>query len=313
MWNVKQLPSSMVQVVLQLAYRHDAAAMTSMSVASLLMIPLPFTIHCIVFHQLHKACQKAILAPMTIGIYGLGRFGHFWASTIRRMSPESVRVVATSRSWHEPPAGVDFLTEDDFLSSVDVLFFTVAISSFEEVLKRVADRVRKDTLVLDTCSVKAEPARWMEEKLDSAIQLVASHPMFGPDSAKDGLAGLPMVLCPLRVDDDKFSWLKDLFTSWGLKVLVMTPLQHDRQAAYSQGVTHFVGRTLREMGLEDTEIATRGYKALMSIVEQTCNDPMQLFYDLQHYNPYAREMRLSLQVALEKTLNHLRESEEGKV
>ena len=106
----------------------------------------------------------------------------------------------------------------------------------------------------------------------------------------------------LRNEEEKLFLGLSLEDAWAM---------HDKEAAYSQGVTHFVGRTLRQMDLHDTEIATSGYKALMTIVDQTCNDPLQLFYDLQHYNPYAREMRLSLQVATEKVLNKLRESEEG--
>lgn len=249
---------------------------------------------------------------MTVGTYGLGRFGWFWADTIRRMSGDDVDVIATSRHRHEPPQGVAFVDEEDFFARCDVVFFCVAISSLEAVLERVAPMVSPGSLVMDTCSVKAYPAQWMERHLSSSgCRIVATHPMFGPDSARDGLAGLPVVICPVKVDDETMSRLESVFTSWGLKVLRMTPLMHDKEAAYSQGVTHFVGRTLREMGLHDTDIATRGYKALMTIVDQTCNDPVQLFYDLQHYNPYAREMRLSLQVAVEKTLNRLRESEEG--
>ena len=95
-----------------------------------------------------------------------------------------------------------------------------------------------------------------------------------------------------------------------LDVLEMSAEEHDEEAAYSQGVTHFVGRTLSAMGMKPTPIATQGYRSLMTIVEQTCNDPVQLFYDLQRFNPYAKEMRLSLQVAVEKVLNALRREEE---
>ena len=53
------------------------------------------------------------------------------------------------------------------------------------------------------------------------------------------------------------------------------------------------------MKLEEKEIATKGYISLLEIVEQTCHDPLQLFYDLQRYNPYTRDMRHSLRIALE--------------
>jgi hypothetical protein len=47
----------------------------------------------------------------------------------------------------------------------------------------------------------------------------------------------------------------------------------------------------------------------MSIVEQTCNDPIQLFYDLQRYNPYAKQMRMSLKGALDVVMQELKDQE----
>ena len=149
----------------------------------------------------------------------------------------------------------------------------------------------------------------MKENIPGDRTIIATHPMFGPDSGRNGLSGLPLVMCPVSPIGEKYEEVKKLFESMGLDVLEMSAEKHDEEAAYSQGVTHFVGRTLNQMGMKPTPIATQGYRNLMTIVEQTCNDPLQLFYDLQRYNPYAKEMRLSLQVAIEKVLNALRREE----
>ena len=243
---------------------------------------------------------------MEAAVYGLGRFGSFWAECLYRAG---CSVSAYSRSEHPLPEGVRRATEEEVLNA-PVLFFAVAISSFESVLKRVGSRIGRDTIVLDTCSVKILPARWMKENIPSDRFMIATHPMFGPDSGAHGLKGLPIVMCPVSDSaDPRYSTMKDLFSSMGLDVLEMSAEEHDEEAAYSQGVTHFVGRTLRQMGMKPTPIATQGYRSLMTIVDQTCNDPLQLFYDLQRYNPYAKEMRLSLQVAIEKVLNALRREE----
>ena len=206
------------------------------------------------------------------------------------------------------PEGVRKADEDEVLSA-PVLFFCVAISSFESVLKRVGSRIGRDTVVMDTCSVKIMPSQWMKENIPADRTIIATHPMFGPDSGRNGVKGLPLVMCPVSPANEKYDEMKSLFLSMGLDVLEMSAEEHDEEAAYSQGVTHFVGRTLSQMGMKPTPIATQGYRNLMTIVEQTCNDPMQLFYDLQRYNPYAKEMRLSLQVAIEKVLNALRREE----
>ena len=245
---------------------------------------------------------------MRIGIYGLGRFGTFFASTLTKGGAE---VIAYSRSAHEAPEGVRLATEDEVLNA-DYLVFTVTIGAFESVLKRVASRIGRDTVVIDTCSVKTYPSKWMEAELPDYIYRIATHPMFGPDSGRYGVEGLPIVMCELSRRDQRYDELKRYFECLGLKVLEMSPREHDQEAAYSQGVTHFVGRVLDNMGMKPTEIATKGYRSLMEIVEQTCNDPVELFYDLQRYNPYAREMRLSLQVSIERILNRLAEEEDRK-
>ncbi len=243
---------------------------------------------------------------MLVGVYGLGRFGSFWASCLKSAG---CRVIAYSRSEHPLPEGVERGSEEEVLNA-DALFFAVSISSFESVLKRVGSRIGENTIVMDTCSVKIYPAKWMKENIPQSRFMIATHPMFGPDSGANGVKGLPLVMCPISgIDDDRYRMMKDFFLSMGLEVLEMSAEKHDEEAAYSQGVTHFVGRTLHEMGMMPTPIATQGYKSLMTIVEQTCNDPVQLFYDLQRYNPYAKEMRLSLQVAIEKVLNALRREE----
>jgi Prephenate dehydrogenase len=241
---------------------------------------------------------------MKIGVYGLGRFGSFWAECLAKHNHE---VVGWSRSQHDAIPGVRMGTEEEVLNQ-DVIFFCVAISSFSSVLDRVAGKVKKGAIVLDTCSVKTLPQEWMSQKLEG-VTIIPTHPMFGPDSARNGVENLPIVLCPPEKDSPEYRMIKNEFLSWPLSVSEMSARRHDREAAYSQGVTHFVGRMLEKMDMKPTAIATKGYKSLMTIMEQTCNDPLQLFYDLQRYNPYAKEMRLSMQVAIEKVLNALAEQE----
>ena len=70
----------------------------------------------------------------------------------------------------------------------------------------------------------------------------------------------------------------------------MTPDEHDKMAASSQGITHLIGRALNESGVRSTEINTLGFNELLCVIEQTCNDSWDLFQDLQIYNPYTNEM-----------------------
>ncbi len=97
--------------------------------------------------------------------------------------------------------------------------------------------------------------------------------MFGPDSGRGGVANLPMILCPVRITARELERWRAFFASMGLSVSVMTPDAHDREAAFTQGVAHYIGRVLSDLGIQRSPIGTVGYNKLLEIVEQTCNDP----------------------------------------
>ncbi|MCF7927588.1 MAG: prephenate dehydrogenase/arogenate dehydrogenase family protein [Spirochaetales bacterium] len=245
----------------------------------------------------------------TIGVYGLGRFGSFWAGALSRYFP----VRAWSRSPdRETPEGVERCSEDTVLQS-DTLFLCVSISAMESVLERISARLGRRTLVFDTCSVKVDPVEKMKALLPADTAIIGSHPMFGPDSAGGGLEGLPVVLSRVRGKEEWYQLWKSRFLEMGLRVLEKTPDEHDREAAYTQGITHFIGRMLGELELQPSSMATVGYNKLLDIIQQTCNDPLQLFADLQRYNPYTSSMHDRVAEAFRNTLELLERSiDEGR-
>jgi prephenate dehydrogenase len=241
------------------------------------------------------------MVTMDIGIYGLGRFGSFWAECLS----EHFSVKGYSRNPRRPtPPGVERVSEEELLSQ-PVIILCVAISAMEEVAGRIASSLEAGSLVMDTCSVKVFPASVMEKSFPAGVEILATHPMFGPDSAQNGFAGLPMVLCPIRLAQERLSEWENFFRALGLTVFIMSPQEHDREAAYTQGITHYVGRVLADLGLAPSPISTLGYHKLLEIREQTCNDPWQLFLDLQRFNPYTREMRERLHRSLDRILKQL--------
>lgn len=239
---------------------------------------------------------------MKIGIYGLGRFGSLWADLLSSHFP----VLAFNRSTNRTVPSKVRLVDEDKLFTCDIIFYCIAISSFEEVIERTSSKVKPGTIVLDTCSVKVMPSEVMKRCLPDEVSIAATHPMFGPDSAKHGVKGLPIVFSPVRIDKNESELCKQIFEELGLRRVDLTPEEHDQEAAYTQGVTHFLGRVLEDLSLSESKIATVGYRKVLEVVEQTCNDPWQLFLDLQRYNPYTQEMRERLQFSLSKIMNELK-------
>jgi prephenate dehydrogenase len=160
-------------------------------------------------------------------------------------------------------------------------------------------------VVLDTCSVKVFPMQQMTELLPETVETVGTHPMFGPDSVANGFSGLPTVISKGRSSESTLAAWRSVLEELGLRVIPMSAESHDREAAYTQGITHFVGRLLDALSVRPSGIGTLGYQKILEVVEQTCNDPYQLFVDLQRYNPYTSRMRQDLRASFDKLLDDL--------
>jgi prephenate dehydrogenase len=245
-----------------------------------------------------------------ISVYGYGRFGKLWADILS----EDFTVKVYSRRGlkkEEVSKGMIISTIED-LFDCDAMFFCVAISSLEQLLIDSGKYFRKNKVYFDTCSVKVFPARWMTKHIPDGCQIIATHPMFGPDSYKNSSEKLPMVMCNTRSQQSEFEWWKNYFSGKSMRVEEMTAEEHDKMVAYSQGITHYIGRVLADLNLQSTRINTMGYEKLLEIIQQTCNDNWQLFLDLQRFNPYTKNMREDLHNSLEKIYSILNNLENSK-
>jgi len=125
----------------------------------------------------------------------------------------------------------------------------------------------------------------------SETEIIASHPMFGPDSGKYGLKGLQIVFWPLRIKRKNYKIVSDIFKNLGLTIIQMNPKEHDKQSALSLCLVHFVGRILEKMKIPQLKIKTLGFEKLMAMQKTVKNDTWQLFKDIQTYNRFAKIWR----------------------
>ncbi len=214
-----------------------------------------------------------------VAIVGLGRFG----KTLKRLLDQDFELTIINRK-----------NAEEIVKS-EVIFYCVPISDFESVVKLHKKYFKDSHLLIDVLSVKVHPKKIFEKYLRNLkTQAFLTHPMFGPDSSKNGFSGLPMILDQYRTNNENYFFWKNFFIKKGLKVIEMSPQEHDRLAANSQGVTHFIGRLLEKFNFKPTEIDSLGAKKLQEVMGQTCNDTWQLFNDLQNYNPYTKSMRIKL-------------------
>ncbi|KAL3921055.1 MAG: hypothetical protein SGILL_002953 [Bacillariaceae sp.] len=148
--------------------------------------------------------------PLKIGIIGFGRFGQFIARTFAKHGS----VVVTSRSDYTDVAdamGIKYVPLGDpesFLAQdLDVVIVATSIVSFESTVEQLVPFLQKHVqtgkkgpLVVDVLSVKEHAREIMLERLPEECDILCTHPMFGPDSGKNGWQNLNFVYEKTRVD-----------------------------------------------------------------------------------------------------------------
>ena len=226
----------------------------------------------------------------TVSIVGYGRFG----KTLHRLLKDDFKITIGTR---------DNIPE---IYQSETIFYCVPISSFNEVIKTHKKYFKDYHVLIDVLSVKEYPATVFKKHLKNLkTQAILTHPVFGPDSSKNGFTGLPMVMDRFLSNEQNFNFWKEYFAKKGISVMELSPEEHDRLAADSQGVTHFMGRLLEEFKFKPTIIDTLGAKKLHEVMDQTCNDTWELFLNLQNYNHYTKRMRIQLGKAYDKLYNKL--------
>jgi len=238
-------------------------------------------------------------------IIGFGRLGQTIAPILS--DAFTVYVLESDDSKHDAivVAGCSRIAKAD-LPRFDTVVLCVPISQFETVIEDIAEPLQPSATVIDTCSVKVFPVETMRKFLPDTVSIVATHPIFGPDSIKAGLSNLNFVLCRVRAEDSIFTFWKDFWTATGVHVIETSPEEHDKVMARTLAMTHYFGRILGALNLRPEPMGNVGYEALYKVMLQTNNDSWQLFYDMQTFNPYAKEMRGEVHTAIHSLDNKLR-------
>ena len=216
-------------------------------------------------------------------IGGAGGMGKWFAGFFKANGAE-VRIVDKSEQTEAVARqiGVEFLKTDILgdekeekkeegekeIAATEVLLVSVPIDLTSRVIERVGPRMPAGSLLMDLTSVKKAPVAAMERFASSGVEILGTHPLFGP-SAKS-LQGQTVILVPstsrsgssglvslrgLRGSrGSKSEKIAELFKSNGARIEVLTAAEHDEIMAVVQGLTHFIliafGVALKDLDFE---------------------------------------------------------------
>jgi prephenate dehydrogenase len=232
--------------------------------------------------------RTSSLDAETLGWIGFGNFGRFFLPHLKPYFSISVYdVLGKEEDIQVEGYSSETLAE---VASKDIVLLAVPVQFLKSVLQNIAPHLKPGALVMDVSSVKVRPTEWMLTHLPAHVDIVGTHPLFGPQSGKNGIAGLNLVLCPVRTN--KLELLHRFFgETLKLNVLERTPETHDQQMGYVQALTHFIGRAINEMDIPDVEQKTPAYQYLLEIKRNLGQDSIDLFYTIETENPYAKGIR----------------------
>ena len=226
-----------------------------------------------------------------LGLIGLGSFGQLAARHLRDHF-QVIGADSVDRSGYAAVLGIEWGAVAD-AAACPYVVLAVPVQSTAAALESIRDHVRPGALVIDVASVKVEPVSEMERLLPPEVEILGTHPMFGPQSATAGLSGHRIVLCPVRTGrlDEVRGFLEQ---SFGLDVHVCDPETHDREIAQTQALAQFVGRALARLDRSESPVRTPGYNLFREVAETVGEDSWELFTAIQNLNPWAADMRAEL-------------------
>ena len=224
----------------------------------------------------------------SVGIVGFGSFSQFLVKFIK----PHLHIKVSNRSDKSKAAeqlGVEYADVTEVIAC-DIVVLSIPVQFLESFLIEYGAKVNPKALVLDVSSVKVKPVDLMIEHLPKSTDIIGTHPLFGPQSGKNGIKGLNMVICPVRSRKIRVveHFLQNMLQ---LNIMERTAETHDRQMAYVQALTHFVGRAVNQMDIPDVEQKTPAYQYLLNIKRNLGQDSFELFQTIENENPFAKGIR----------------------
>ncbi|MGF7118355.1 prephenate dehydrogenase [Methanobacterium oryzae] len=227
------------------------------------------------------------------GTRGLGK----WIATFLKSRDFNVVITGRDQIIGERVSkkiGADYTNSNiNAASEADVVIVSVPIDAMTSTIKEVAKVMKKGSLLMDVTSVKEEPAKAMKNYVRQGIEVLPTHPMFGPRIRS--LDGQVVVLTP----QEKGKWYNKVYNfleKENARVLVTTPEMHDQMMSIVQGLTHFayisIAATIERLQVdikESRKFASPIYNLMVDMIARIVAQNPYLFYSIQTHNIYTKK------------------------
>ena len=218
----------------------------------------------------------------TVGIIGgTGKMGGFFRKFFEK---NGCKVLVSSRRTKLKP--------EECAKKSDIVMISVPMGIAIKTIKKISPCINKDSLLIDTTSIKAGPVEAMLKY--SKCEVIGMHPVFGPNvgSVKNQI----IVVCPARTRK-WLRWIVHIFEKNGAKIRIVTAKKHDEMMSIIQGLNHFstlaVAHAMKKAGVkisESLEFASPVYRLRMMMVGRILNQDPELYAGIEIMNPNNKKL-----------------------
>ncbi|WP_410510392.1 prephenate dehydrogenase [Methanosarcina hadiensis] len=178
----------------------------------------------------------------------------------------------------------------------DIVIVSVPINATEETIAEVAPKMRKGSLLMDFTSIKVRPVEAMKKFAPGDVEILGTHPMFGPTIPT--IRGQTVILVPIKGRSEKwFPVIRHLFEGSGAHVEITTAEEHDRLVSVVQGLTHFayitIGTTIDRLDFDikkSRKFVSPVYSIMLDFVGRILGQNPYLYALIQMENPGVPEV-----------------------
>ncbi|KKH49395.1 prephenate dehydrogenase [Methanosarcina sp. 1.H.A.2.2] len=178
----------------------------------------------------------------------------------------------------------------------DIVIVSVPINATEETIAEVAPKMKAGSLLMDFTSTKVKPVEAMRRFAPANVEILGTHPMFGPTIPT--IRGQTVILVPVNGRSEKwFPVIRQLFEESGAHVEITTADEHDRLVSVVQGLTHFayiaIGTTIDRLDFDikkSRKFVSPVYSIMLDFVGRILGQNPYLYALIQMENPGVPEV-----------------------
>lgn len=186
------------------------------------------------------------------------------------------------------------------IKDAHIIIFSVPIEYMVKTIQEVAPHAPAGSLLMDVASIKTESSEALEKYAPPDVEIIPSHPMFGPRVPT--LKRQIIVLTPIENRSD--NWLpriKDFLNGHDCEIVITTPQEHDKYMSIVQGLTHFsfisLASSIKKLNInvkKSRNFSSPVYSLMMDMVSRVIYQNPYLYYSIQKNNKETENARQTL-------------------